>query len=284
VNANRISRPTTAGADSQAVAKRRRSALHTGLQILDCVAERGQMRAAEIAEALQLPISTMHRYVRLLRETGHLYEVDGYYCLGHRLSAGASRRGAGHLVRVADPLLRRLTELTGEAAILTVRVATTALCLDRIMPPRRYLLSFQRGSVRPLYAGASATVLLAYAPPDVIAAVTGGVLRRFTTNTPNASTLPERLARIRDQGFAVSHGEVDPRMVSVAAAAFRGNVCVCGLSVAGPEERLSASALDRAIDAVVTASRKLGERLRSVDGAAAWIPGEMTTAVAGDAP
>ena len=253
----------------------RRSALTTGLQILDCVAERGQLRAIEIAAAVGLPLSTTHRYVRQLRESGHLYEVDGYYCLGHRLSAGASRRGTGHLVRVADPWLHQLTDSTGEAAVLTVRVATTALCLDRIMPPRRYLLSFQRGTVRPLYAGASAIVLLAHAPSDVIDAVMRGGHRRFTHNTPDMAELPGRLAQIREQGFAVTYGEMDPHMVGVAAPAFRQDTCVCGLSIAGPEERLSGAALDSAIETVLKAAQQLSARLASVDGVAAWIPGDI---------
>lgn len=254
---------------------RRRSSLVTGLQILECVAERGQARTVEISDALGLPLSTTHRYLRQLRDTGHVYEVDGYYCLGHRLSAGASRRGTGHLVRVADPLMRQLTDATGEAAILTVRVATTALCLDRIMPQRRYLLSFQRGSVRPLYAGASANVLLAHAPSDIIDAVVRGPRRKFTSRTPDLTTLPQRLAQIREQGFAVTHGEMDPRMVGVAAPAFRHSICVCGLSIAGPDERLQGADLDRAIEAVLAATRELSERLASVDGAAAWIPSEI---------
>jgi len=253
----------------------RRSALTTGLQILDCVAERGQLRVIEIAAAVGLPLSTTHRYVRQLRESGHLYEVDGYYCLGHRLSAGASRRGTGHLVRVADPWLRQLTDATGEAAVLTVRVATAALCLDRIMPPRRYLLSFQRGTVHPLYAGASAIVLLAHAPSDIIDAVMRGGHRKFTPNTPDMEVLPARLAQIREQGFAVTYGEMDPHMVGVAAPAFRQNTCVCGLSIAGPEGRLSGAALDSAIETVLNAAQQLSSRLASVDGVAAWIPGDI---------
>jgi len=272
-----VVRATSPGAvaDGAAGDRKRRSSLTTGLQILDCVAQRGQLRTGEIADALGLPLSTTHRYVRQLRDSGHLYEVDGYYSLGHRLSAGASRQGAGHLVRIAGPLLRRLTDVTGEAAILTVRVATTALCLDRIMPPRRYLLSFHRGSVRPLYAGASATVLLSHAPSDVIDAVIRGPQRKYTSNTPDLTTLPERLAHIREQGFAVTYGEIDPGMVGVAAPAFRREICVCGLSVAGPEERLDGVALDRAIEVTLAASKELSERLESVDGVAAWMPDDL---------
>lgn len=249
-----------------------RSSLARGLAILDLVAYRGQVRVGELASLLDVPLSTVYRYVRQLRDGGYLNEVDGYYCLGLRFQTAAERRRPGHLVQVAGPLLRALTDVTGEASILTVRVRTTALCLERIMPVGRYLLSFQRGTVRPLHAGASATVLLAYAPLDVLACVQRGTLRRFTAHTPDAAALNRLLGETHERGFVVSYGEVDPGMVGVAAPAFRGDSCVCGVSIAGPEDRLQGQKLDAAIAAVVDTSRRLSESLQSAAGANAWIP------------
>jgi DNA-binding IclR family transcriptional regulator len=111
----------------------------------------------------------------------------------------------------------------------------------------------------------------------VIDAVTGATMRRFTGATPNAGTLPGRLAHIREHGFALSRGEVDASMVGVAAPAFRGRLCVCGLSVAGPDIRLRGAELDGGIQAVLAAARDLGAALESVSGAAAWVPAEATS-------
>lgn len=250
------------------------SSLARGLQILDVVASRGRLRVDEIAGRVELPLSTVYRYVRQLRESGYLYEVDGFYSLGARFSTGQQRRGTGHLVRVAEPVLRRLRDRTGEAALLTVRVRTAALCLDRVMPQRRYLLSFQRGSVRPLYAGASATPLLAFAPAEVIEEITGGPLRRITANTPDRTTLHRELATIRERGFVVSRGAVDPQMTGVGAPVFRGESCICALSAVGPHRALEGGRLDAAIAAVLEASGELSRGLDSIDGAIAWSAGE----------
>lgn len=229
----------------------------------------------DIAVRVELPLSTVYRYVRQLRESGYLYEVDGFYSLGARFSTGPQRRGTGHLVRVAEPVLRRLRDRTGEAALLTVRVRTAVLCLDRVMPQRRYLLSFQRGSVRPLYAGASATPLLAFAPAEVIEEIIGGPLRRITANTPGRSALLQELATIRERGFVVSHGAVDPEMTGVGAPVFRGESCICALSVVGPASSMEGARLDAAITAVLEASSELSSGLDSVHGAIAWSTGEQ---------
>lgn len=252
----------------------RGSSLVRGLEILDRVGDKGRVRVDELAALVDLPLSTVYRYVRQLRASGYLHEVDGSYCLGRRFSSSAERKEAGHLVRVAEPILNRLRETTGEAAILAVRVQSTALCLDRVMPQRRYVLSFQRGTIRPLYAGASATILLAFAPEEIIEEVLHGPIRRATANTPEREDLPKLLAVIREQGFALSHGEVDPGMVGIAAPAFRGEQCICAVSVAGPASRLNGPKIDAAIAAVLTAGRELGQGLESVYGATAWTTGD----------
>jgi len=249
------------------------SSLARGLQILDLVVERGQIRVSAIAAMTGLPVSTVYRYVRQLRDAGYLVEVDGFYGIGARFNSGPSRRQVGHLVQMAAPILRRLTEVTREASILTVRVKTSALCLDRVMPARRYLLSFHRGTVRPLHAAASALVLLAYAPDEVIREVLAGPLPQFTANTPTRGSLMQQLAHIRDQGFVVSYGEVDADKRAVAAPAFRGNECVCGISVAGPATRIGDDQLDATVEAVIAAAEELSHGLDSVEGAVAWIVG-----------
>ncbi|HTF50315.1 MAG TPA: IclR family transcriptional regulator C-terminal domain-containing protein, partial [Pseudonocardia sp.] len=184
--------------------------------------------------------------------------------------------GAQHLVRVAEPYLVRLRERTDETAILTVRVRTTALCLDRVSPRRRLPLSFQRGATRPLYGGAGATVLLAYAPAAVLAEVLASPMPPTTARTPTAATLPGVLGTIRERGYAVSSSELDPQMTSVAAPVFRAGVCVCGLSIAGTERSLRGRRLAGCVEAVRQEAEALSTRLTKGSTKASWTPEEET--------
>ncbi|PSK99403.1 IclR family transcriptional regulator [Murinocardiopsis flavida] len=248
------------------------ASLVRGLRILDCVAELGRARVDDLAARVDLPLSTVYRYVRQLRDMGYLYEVDGHYTLGVDFSE--RRRDTGHLVRLAEPVLRGLRDSTGEAVVLTVRVRTAALCLDRLMPQRRYLLSFQRGTVRPLYAGASVLPLLAFATPDVVDDVLAGPMRRITARTPDREALKREVAQVREHGFAVSRGEVDPGMVAVGVPVFRGRGCICAVSVVGSEHSMAEDRLENAVRAAREAGAALGARLNSADGAVAWTAGE----------
>jgi DNA-binding IclR family transcriptional regulator len=264
-------------ARARASHKPKGSALARGLEVLDAVADRGHVRVGELSALLSLPQSTVYRYVRQLRDSGYLHEADGYYSLGPRFQPANGRREAGHLVEVAGPILRSLCEVSGEAVILTVRVGDTALCLDRIMPARRYVLSFRRGTARPLYAGASATVLLAYAPPEVIDRALAAAQRESPAGAVDLSTLKSRLAETRERGFATTYGEVDAEMVGVAAPAFRGNTCVSGISIAGPKARFTGERVDALVVEVLHAAEALSESLESVAGANAWMTeGELS--------
>lgn len=238
--------------------------LDRGLRILDCVAAVTRVRADEIAQWVGLPTSTVYRYVRQLKASGYLVEVDGFYSVGARFTSAEARRGMAHLVALAQPVLVQLRDATRQAALLSVRVGSTLLCLDRIAPRRPTRLTFRRGSVQALYAGCSGQVLLAHAPCEVIDEVLAGPLRPLTARTPDRAMLRTRLELIRKRGYAISKGEINADAVGVAAPVFRHSRCICAISVAGSATVLSGAPLREALDIVLEASAKLTSTLTLV--------------------
>jgi DNA-binding IclR family transcriptional regulator len=238
------------------------AALVRGLDVLTLLAERGGLRVDTLAADLDLPLSTAYRYVGTLCRSGFLEEVDGTYVPGGRLLRLA-RVGNRHdsLVRSAQPILRSLVTETQETALLTVRAGTMALCLDRAESPRPVRLSLDTGALRPLYAGASAKILLAFAPDAVVGEVLEGELPALTPHTPRRHELPRQLRAIRGQGYAVTHGELDPHAVGVAVAIPSGVEPVCSLSVAGPATRLDEQTVRRVLDRLREAARALASLL-----------------------
>src|SRR5690606_7308697 len=141
-----------------------------------------------------------------------LVEVGGRLLPSGRLSDRSAGRPE-HLVDVARPVLGRLGARTGHNVALTVRVHTAALCLDT----RRVgsgSVAFHPGKVLALYAGASATPLLAMAPPAVQRQVLGARMRRFTAITPDADQLRQELETVRRRGFHVTRGWLTPGMTA----------------------------------------------------------------------
>jgi DNA-binding IclR family transcriptional regulator len=216
------------------------SVLARGLQILDLAQQRGRLKALDVARELDLPVSTAYRYLRQLREAGYLVELDGYILPSERFADPEPGHAPAHLARFASPVLARLRQQTNASAVLTVRVRTAALCLDVSLADTRYRrLTLHQGAVRALYAGASVTPLLAFAPSRVIKEVLTGNLKRFTSSTPSRAGLQDELARIRDDGYAFSHGALDPGLAAIGVPVLIDGHCLCALSVVGDERALA---------------------------------------------
>ena len=227
--------------------------------------------AAEVAERLGMSRATTYRYLLSLRATGLLEEDTdhGGFRLGPRILhlAKVARRGEG-LVEVAQPLMGQLSKQTGEAVLLTRRSGEHVVCLERQESSFPLRISFDRGHVMPLHAGASAKVLLAWLDPAEVDRLLGSQpLERMTADTiTDVAALKVDLELSRERGWAVSWGEVDEGVVGVAAPIWRDQSgVVAGLSVVAPAYRVDPDRLDELTALVAEAARAISDRLALLD-------------------
>lgn len=224
---------------------------------------------AAISERLGVARSTGYRYLQSLVGSGFLEEAEGGFRLGPRVLelARLARRGMG-LSEISRPVMRELAGRVDESVLLTRRSGGVVVCLDIVEASHPIRLSYERGQVLPLNAGAAAEVLLAWLTEDEVARAVGpGPLRRFTEKTiTDPVELRARLAEIRERGWAVSRGELDAEVIGLAAPIFdsdglvRAAVSIAGLSARVPEDRVPLVA-----DAVVAAARSISEQLTLIE-------------------
>ena len=146
-------------------------AVEKSLRVLDHFTfARPEWGLLELSEASQLPVSTLHRIVTVLKRNGLLTQDRG--TKKYRLGYGAielGRRAAASLPirRVADSMMHRLAEATGETIVLTVLNDVRdrgSVCIERIESRFDLRLHLYVGTMSYLHAGASSKVLLAYLP------------------------------------------------------------------------------------------------------------------------
>jgi len=209
-----------------------------GLRLLLTISDRGEIRADELSSILDMPSSTVYRYLRTLGEFGFVDRHDGRYRLGPRLLIGAgSKVTSERLVRLADPVLRMLAEETGETALIVRRVGLSALCLHQVEAKQPLRVALEPGAMAPLYAGAMSRVLLAYAPPEILDEVIAQGIQPVTDRTPAEADLRAGLAEIVATGIALSEGEFVAGSVAMAVPILRQDGIVAALAVTGPESR-----------------------------------------------
>lgn len=240
------------------------SSFSRGLRILLALSGGARRSIGEIAEAVDLPLSTAYRYIRELKRLRLVDEVgSGIYAAGAALFGLAlGAPFAEQLRRHAQPALERLAARTGETAMLSVRVDLGASVVAQVESPQPMRLSFTPGSIHALHAGATASVLLAFETREVIDQVLSRPLERFTPDTiTDRAVLERRLADIRAAGFAVSHGEADRHASAVAVPVFHGDQLLCGLSVSGPSPRFGKARIREFAALLTEESTALGRLL-----------------------
>ncbi len=234
--------------------------------------ERLVITAQDVAAQLSVARSTAYRYLQSLTGSGFIEEADGTgYRLGPRVVelARLARRGLG-LSEVARPVMRRLAQSVGEAVLLTRLGGSAVICLEREDTTSRAVrVTYERGEVMPINAGASALILLAWlSDQQVDRILTGTTLEPFTAQTITTKrALITRLRETRRQGYAVSRGELDTDVVGIAAPIRNadGDV-VAAVSVAALSARVGEERVPEVAAAVRSAAEEISAALSASPG------------------
>jgi DNA-binding IclR family transcriptional regulator len=232
--------------------------------------DRPRLTAGELAARLGTARSTAYRYLQALITAGFVEEDPaGGFRLGIRIFelARVARRSYG-FADLTGPILGDLARTTGETALLTRRHGAAVVCLDKHEADGRLLrISYERGTVLPANACASALILFAWDDPaELIALLESAELPRYTQATPVLPTeIAATLAPARDQGYLVSHGTLDPDAVGVAAPVWDpAGAVVAAVSVVTVTSRASGERLSVLSDAVRRSAGSLSAQLALV--------------------
>ena len=233
-----------------------------GLRLLLTVADRGEVRADELGTSLDMPLSTVYRYLRTLGDFGFVDRNGGLFRIGPKLLIGTGANvSSERLIRHADAALRMLAQETGETAIVVRRVGLSSVCLHQVESEAPLRVTVPPGDMRPLYAGAPGRALLAFAPPEILDEVLAQDLVRITDRTPTEEELRATLGAIVMTGMAISEGELIAGSVAMAVPVFREDGIVGAIAVVGPAFRCDEAWRTRSGRLLQAAGRTINEEL-----------------------
>lgn len=241
--------------------------LERGVDLLFLFVEASTLGVRDIAERLDVPVSTAYRFVRTLRDKGLLEQdpATRKYQLGLRLLALETPiLRQLDVRRVALPHMEALAQYCHETVQLTLRRGFQGVCIEIVESPEPLRVAPSRGQSVPLHSGALAKAILAFLPrPEIDRYLTSGPLQRFTSHTITDPTrLGEELARIRKRGYAVSTQEVYVGAGGVAAPVFDSTRrAVASLGVSGPLHRLTGAKIAEIAPEVLRHAEKLSAEL-----------------------
>ena len=224
--------------------------------------ERHTLSARDLAEATEIPLPSVYRYVAFLRDTGLLVGADqgGYYLSARLLQLAQAAEAAETLVDIADPVMRRLAAETRETVILVRLVGRSAVCVHRVESSHRLRTSYEPGQPMSLEHGASARILLASMSPEARRAY----LEPLAARDPEAAArLEEEVVLVEQRGWECSEEEIDRGIWAAAAAVRDSTGILASLSVPSPLVRAPAEMHDRLLGQVRAAADEINELLRA---------------------
>jgi|SRR5699024_1913172 len=202
------------------------------------------MKVDEISNELDIPISSVYRHIRVLKEYGYLIEDNyGNYKLGYKfLELANIVRADISLTTLVKPHMDRLTTQFRETTILNVISGLNAVCLTTsVIDNAAIKVSSAEGKVMPLFGGASAKALLAYQNEDTINKIfEKNLVHKYTDQTiVEKEELMADLLQVKRNGYSVSLGELDEGVKAYGFPIFDSkNKVVASLTIAGPDFRM----------------------------------------------
>jgi IclR family transcriptional regulator, KDG regulon repressor len=196
---------------------------------------------SELARRVDLPVSTVARFLATLEAIGAVVRPDGVtYEIGPVISELAvAVDPAATLVARARPFLVELVEGVGETAGISIAEDREVRYLDHVEAANEIQVRDWTGVRLPLHVVSSGLVMLAYRPAAEIDAYLAAGLTRFTEHTTTrAAELRRRLTAIRADGYVWTAEEFHEGITSVAAPVFDSNrTVVAAIHCHGPSYR-----------------------------------------------
>lgn len=241
--------------------------LGRALDILFVLAETDTtLSVTEIAEKVAIPESTAYRLLQTLEQNGIVERRrKGQIGLGLRildLARSLHQQVDRELYMIARPIMEKLTEKTDETSILMVRTGTNIICIQFVESRRLIRFAIENGRILPLRSGASGKAILAFETKPVV----DQIVNQFE-NAEERNTLLFELADIREKGYSLTSGEVDPDVFGIAAPIFDSSERIlASLTVAGPSDRLTMEARQMIVESVNDAAGLITKKLARVSG------------------
>lgn len=246
--------------------------LERGLAVIELLAAAGQpVPLSEAARRLGLHRSTAHHLMQTLVALGWLRQEEdtrGYSLSAKPYQLTGRKWSPEQIGAVAQPLLERLTQETGEgSSVASWANGTVTIAAKREADgPVRVVQDV--GGERPMYCTAVGKALAAWLPRAEVEAALAS--QPMIALTPKTITSPEaflaELRRIRSAGYAIDDEEQFEGLRCIAMPVFShtGEV-VASMCVLGPRHRMTHHKLAAVRGPLGVLSKQLSQRLGFVE-------------------
>ena len=201
-----------------------------------------RLSLSELADKIQLPVTTTLRLANTLEKLNILNrQEDRTYTLGNKVYLlGSIAKANFRPQQIIYPHMKSIRDKTKEAVSLYGIEREERVCYEHVESLLTMRCVMRVGDRAPLWAGAGGKVLLAFLGEDAIKREIEKAHKITETTIYSPEALRKNLGEIRIHGYALSWGEREEGILSIAVPIFnrRGDI-LFAFSLAGPATRFT---------------------------------------------
>lgn len=225
-----------------------------------------EMGVTEVSRKVNLHKSTVYRLLSAFEGEGLIAKSPetGKYRLGPELIVlGEQVLRHTDVHRVALPFLRDMADRTGETVDLEVLSGGNVVTIEEIAGKHVVAAAGAIGMPWAAHATSTGKVLMAFQTPEKQRQILARTLKKFTPRTiTDSKVLSRDLIKIREQGYAVSYGELEDHLIAIGLPIrSRNGDAVAAVSISGPDTRLTPDKLAGLIRIGLETCSKISARL-----------------------
>ena len=201
-----------------------------------------RLSLSELADKIQLPVTTTLRLANTLEKLNILNrQEDRTYTLGNKVYLlGSIAKANFRPQQIIYPHMKSIRDKTKEAVSLYGIEREERVCYEHVESLLTMRCVMRVGDRAPLWAGAGGKVLLAFLGEAAIQREIEKAHKITETTIYTPEALRKDLVEIRVHGYALSWGEREEGILSIAVPIFnrRGDI-LFSFSLAGPATRFT---------------------------------------------
>lgn len=215
-------------------------------QVMEMLADNGEMGLMEISAALGLHKSTVHRLLMSLIYMGYAKqdEVTQKYMLSYKVVNMASKiLDRMDILQIAKPYMERLSDLSGEAVHLVQREGNHILYIYKTEARVGTIRMVSHvGMVHPMYCSGVGKAIMATLPESEVKQIWNeSIIEKKTEKTiTDLAQMQEVLEEARENGYALDDEENEKGVRCIAACLYGHQKEVkYAFSISGPTSRMT---------------------------------------------
>lgn len=215
-------------------------------QVMEMLAENGEMGLMEISAALNLHKSTVHRLLMSLVYMGYAKqdEVSQKYMLSYKIVNMAGKIiERMDILQVAKPYLERLSDLSGETVHLVQREGNQILYIYKIEAKVGTIRMVSHvGMIHPMYCSGVGKAIMATLPEREVKQIWNeSVIEKKTEKTiTDYEEMLKVLDKVKENGYALDDEENEKGVRCIAACLYGyQNEVKYAFSISGPTSRMT---------------------------------------------